>query len=161
MKTASHMAFFTTVLVYSTAIPDLMGILPFYFIFHFWLDKWQILNFCKVPPRYSLELSTRANNLMIFAIFVHLMAAMWTLSTPEIFPSRILVYEASTRVTYYFMEQLSMLERFYNPKVVYHLLLTGASLAIFFLLEPFVREILKLCFLKCTKAGKKSRISTI
>mmetsp|Transcript_29496 Transcript_29496/g.44820 ORF Transcript_29496/g.44820 Transcript_29496/m.44820 type:complete len:140 (+) Transcript_29496:2351-2770(+) len=86
---------------------------------------------------------------------------MWTLSIPEIFPGRVLVYEAATRVKYYYVEQLSILEHFYNPRVVYHLLLFGSTIAVFFLLEPLAREIAKACCFKPPRRGQRTRHGTL
>lgn len=85
-KYASHLAYVTTVLIYSSAIPDLLLSLPLYFILHYWLDKWEILRVCKVPPRYAVSLNDRASNILGFAIGVHLAVNLWVFSVPEIFP---------------------------------------------------------------------------
>ena len=114
---ASHLAFISTILLYSPAIPDLLLALPFYFFWHYWLDKWQILRICKLPPQLSKAFIDRALNIVGVAVIIHIIAAMWFFSVPEIFPVRIMVYEAKSRVKYYFMDNLSIVERFANPNI--------------------------------------------
>ena len=86
MKLAQHLAYTSCVLVYSCAIPDSIVALPFYFVTHYWLDKWMILRVGKVPPRFSILLNDRANSIFGFIVILHILSSMWFFSVPEIFP---------------------------------------------------------------------------
>lgn len=109
LKLAQHLAYVTTVLIYSSAIPDLLLALPIYFLLHYWLDKWEILRICKVPPKFNVSLNGRANNILGIAICLKLIVNLWVFSIPEIFPQRVRVFEANTRVNYFYVDNLSMI----------------------------------------------------
>lgn len=155
------MAFVSTILVFSGAIPDLLLLLPLYFFCHFWLDKYLILRVCKVPPRFDISLNDRANNILGLAILSHIGASMWIFTTPAIFPSRILVYVALTGAKYYYAAPLSIAERFLNPSVSSFLLLFAITVFIFFVVEPVALEIAKACCFKPPRRGQRIRNGTM
>lgn len=161
IKLGQHLAFACTIFVFCAAIPDLLLLLPVYFFFHFWLDKYLILRVCKVPPRFDISLNDRANNILGSAILAHIGASMWVFTTPAIFPSRILVYVASTGAKYYYAESLSIAERFISPSVSSFLLLFAITVFIFFIVEPVALEIAKACCFKPPRRGQRIRNGTM
>ena len=90
-----HLAYFSIILLYSTAMPSLMLLAPLYLGSHYMIEKWQLLRMCKMPPLYDIELNERAITLFTFSVAMHIVVAIWVFSTPAIFPSRVLVYQSS------------------------------------------------------------------
>lgn len=153
LKLGQHLAYTTSILVFSAAIPDLLLLLPIYFALHFWIDKWLILRLCRVPPRFDISLNDRANNILGFAILVHIVCTVWIFTTPAIFPDKVLVHEASTGARYFYTEPLGITVRFLNPTVSSYLLLFAVTLCVFFLVEPVALEIAKACCFKPPRRG--------
>jgi len=161
LKLAQHLAYVSSILVFCAAIPDLLLLVPVYFLLHFWLDKWLILRVCRVPPRFDISLNDRANNILGFAILLRIISSIWIFTTPAIFPSRVLVYEALKGAKYYYVEQQSIMDRFLNPSVSSFLLLFAVTLCIFFLVEPVALEIAKACCFKPPRRGQRLRHGTV
>jgi hypothetical protein len=155
MKLAQHLAFTSCVLVYSCAIPDSIVALPFYYVTHYWLDKWMILRVGRVPPRFSILLNDRANNIFGFIIILHIVSSMWFFSVPEIFPQEVKTHITENLVTYYYVETLSVSGRLFNPNVSSYLLLLITTIGIFFVIEPVAREVSKVCCFKKPRRGQK------
>ena len=145
----------STILLYSPAIPDLLLALPFYFFWHYWLDKWQILRICKLPPQLSKAFINRALNIVGVAVLIHIIAAMWFFSVPEIFPVRIMVYEAKSRVKYYFMDNLSIVERFANPNIGVQYILFFSAIGALFVVEPIALEVANACCFRKPRRGQQ------
>lgn len=87
-----HLAFLVRILIFSTAIPDLVFLLPIYFFAHFWIEKWSMLKICKLPPKYDPSLLNTATNIIGVTIFIHILASILVFTTQEIFPDQVLVY---------------------------------------------------------------------
>ena len=95
LKMGQHLAYISMILLYSSAIPSTMLFFPLYLGAHYWLEKWQMLRMCKVPPLFDVSLNERALYLLTFAVSLHLVVAIWVFTTPAIFPMRVLVYQSS------------------------------------------------------------------
>jgi len=128
---------------------------------HYWLDKWEILRVCQVPPRFQISLNDRANNILGIAILLHIASCIWMFTTPSIFPQRILVFESVRRVKYFYCETLHLIERILNRHVGTFLLCFIVTLAIFFVVEPIALEVAKACCFKKPRRGQTSGNSTM
>jgi len=73
------------VMMYSTAIPCLYLAGFFICFFMYWSDKALFLRHYRSPPRYGLELATRAHKIMTWSILLHLMCGLYMISNPDIF----------------------------------------------------------------------------
>mmetsp|Transcript_10713 Transcript_10713/g.17985 ORF Transcript_10713/g.17985 Transcript_10713/m.17985 type:complete len:229 (+) Transcript_10713:1679-2365(+) len=161
IRLAQNLSFVTSVFMFSAAIPDLLVVLPIYFFFHYWLDKWQISRICKMPHRFGVELNERAVNLLGIGLMLKILASMWILTTPEIFPSEILTSTASNGIKYYYMKLLPTSERFVNSSLSYHTLLLIIMFGVFFIIEPIALEIAKACCFKKPRRGQRTRKGTL
>jgi len=161
LKLAQHLAYISCILVFSPAIPDLLGLLPIYFLAHYWGDKWLILRVCRLPPRFHISLNDRANYIFGFAILAHTLADLWIFSTPEIFPQEVLVLEASSSVAHYYITPLDALDRALNPALRLYLLLLAATVSVFFLGEPIALAVTKACCFRKPRRGQRTRSGTL
>lgn len=98
LKLGQHLAYTSCVLVFSAALPSLLGLLPLYFFFHYWVDKWLILRVCRMPPRFDVSINDRASNILGFAAILHIICSVLAFATPAIFPAQIYAYDAYSGV---------------------------------------------------------------
>jgi len=161
LKLAQHLAFFTVVLIYCTAIPGLLLFVPFYFFLHFWIDKWLLIRHCKLPPKYETSLNDRANNIVGFALMMHIFSSIWVFTTPEIFPSAVKVYDHISKVKYYYVAPMGFIDRILDPRVSTFVLLFFATLFFFYVIEPLLIELVKACCFKKPRRGQRIRKGTM
>lgn len=153
-KMGLNLALICTVFSYSTAIPDLVALLPLHFFFHYWLDKWEIFKVCKVPLRYNPSLNDLANNILGFAVMVHTAICVWIFTCQTIFPENIKVFQSLHRVQYYYMVELTFLERIFHPSVTVFFLLLIVTFGVFWIVEPLVLEVAKACCFRPPRRGQ-------
>jgi hypothetical protein len=152
LQLGTHLAYFTIIMIYSTALPTLFLLWPLYMTINYWYDKTMLLRLCKIPPRYSEDLMDYATYCVVFAIVVHLFMAIWILGTPAIFPMRVLAYEALDNTYYFLVEQMSVVERLVNSQTSIFLLLMIILLGLMFIVEPTALGTYRIC---CTKPARR------
>jgi len=158
---AQHLAFFTVVMIYCTAIPAFLLYLPVYFLIHFWIDKWLLIKHCKIPPKYETSLNDRANNIIAFSLMLHIFCSMWIFTTPEIFPSEVKVYDHISKVKYYYVSPMGFIDRILDPRVSSFVVLFFACLVFFFVIEPLSISLVKACCFKKPRRGQRIRYGTM
>lgn len=154
LRLGTHLAYFNIIMLYSTALPTVFLLLPLYLTINYWFDKTMLLRMCKMPPLYAEALMDYAVYLLTFAIMLHLIAAIWILGTPAIFPSRVLVYQSVTKVNYFYVEQLSVLERLINSRTSVLLLLLIILLGLMIFVEPVALRSFRACFFRKPRRGQ-------
>ena len=72
-------------MTYGAGMPILYLICCLTFGVFFWVEKFLLLRYYRLPPRFGPELLNWAANMMFYAILWHIVFAVWMLSTPHIF----------------------------------------------------------------------------
>ena len=81
-------------LVYSSGMPILYVCCFLFFIITYWIDKWMLLRFYKMPPSTDLFIAKLFNIIILFAMVVHYGFGIWTYGNKN-----ILVDNANTALT--------------------------------------------------------------
>lgn len=88
-------------------------------------------------------------------------ASLWILSTPEIFPSEVKTDLAPNGIAYYYMPDLSLSERFLNLRLKYHSFAFISIIGVFTIVEPIALEIAKACCFKKPRRGQLTSSGTL
>jgi len=74
-------------MIYSSGMPVLYLIGAMYMFVTYWTDKVVLLWGCKRPPSYNTKMAKTTATLMLYACFLHCLAAVIMLGQPCVFPS--------------------------------------------------------------------------
>ncbi|CAK0836019.1 unnamed protein product [Prorocentrum cordatum] len=74
-------------MIYSSGMPVLYLIGAMYMFVTYWTDKVVLLWGCKRPPSYNTKMAKTTASLMLYACFLHCLAAVIMLGQPCVFPS--------------------------------------------------------------------------
>lgn len=85
VRYAQQLSTFFVSLLFSTGIPLLNMIGAFNFIFVYFTEKFLFVNYYRIPPRYNTSISMAATRLMPYAVVMHLIFSIWTLSINQLF----------------------------------------------------------------------------
>lgn len=77
------------VLTFSTGIPLLYACLLLIIVMMYWLHKYTVLRFSKVPPLYSSDVVISVTNMIPFAIIIHMIFGIYFLSNDDVFPTSL------------------------------------------------------------------------
>ena len=97
-----------------------------------------------MPPQYGKDLIERTLNIVGISIIIHIISAMW-----------FFLFEAKSRVKYYFVDNLSIVERFANPHISLQYILLFSVIGALFIVEPIAVEIANACCFKKPRRGQK------
>lgn len=73
-------------LVLGPGIPILYGFLAMFLFFCYWIDKYLLLRFYRIPPNFNNFLNKIFNYTLLTGIFFHLIFAIWIYGNENIFP---------------------------------------------------------------------------
>lgn len=156
-RLGSQLAFVMSVLLWSTALPDLLFLIPIYFTLTFWTSKWQILRICKLPPRYDMVLIETATSLLGLSVLLHIFVSVLTFTAAELFPSQVLVDNPMNKFKYFYVESLSFTVRLLDPRVSSFLLLFLGTIGVFFIVEPLAMTFVRGCCFPKPRRGQRVR----
>lgn len=74
-------------LLFGAVLPLLVPIAFFGMLLSFYVDKWLLLRFYRIPPHYDVHLGRALTSWIPWAIFLHLGFTAYAMSTPAIFAS--------------------------------------------------------------------------
>jgi len=84
VRVAAIMNTFFTCLMYSSGHPLLLAVGAFSFIVGYWLDRWALTRLSRRPPRYDNAMAHFSVSAIPWAIFIHLLFAVWMYSDPTV-----------------------------------------------------------------------------
>ena len=73
------------VLIFSPGTPILYAFIFLFLLITYWMDKYFLLNFYKIPPQYDLVLSKAFNYIIALGALLHLCFAIFTFGNPDYF----------------------------------------------------------------------------
>ena len=73
--------------LYSSGVPCLNFLGFTYCVFAYWVDKYVLLRFSKLPPRYEADMVVFSAKLIPFGVLLHAAFAVWMLGNQAVFPS--------------------------------------------------------------------------
>jgi len=77
MRYSQIMTTIFAVLIYSSGIPLLYLCCFLFFVLTYWIDKWLVLRLYKSPPHIDLYVTKLFNIILLFAIIIHFVFAIW------------------------------------------------------------------------------------
>jgi len=127
-------------MTYSSGLPILYFVAVIYFFVTYWVDKFLIFHYYRLPPNYSVALSNASITLMKFSIIVHYIFGYFMFSYAPILPSSLfdskLLKEVDTNTQYFNVNRLSQTHTF-----IY--LCAFAAILIFYLLKFVVFNVFR------------------
>jgi Calcium-dependent channel, 7TM region, putative phosphate len=83
-------------LLYSSGVPFLNILAFFYFLVAYWVDKYVLLRYSKIPPQYNQDMVLFISNGMVFAVLLHSCFAIWMFSNQQVFPADFIATAVET-----------------------------------------------------------------
>eukprot|EP01017_Pseudomicrothorax_dubius_P039656 TRINITY_DN6109_c0_g1_i1.p1 TRINITY_DN6109_c0_g1~~TRINITY_DN6109_c0_g1_i1.p1 ORF type:complete len:370 (+),score=67.41 TRINITY_DN6109_c0_g1_i1:385-1494(+) len=82
-------------LTYSSGLPCLYFVTFAYLFITYWIDKLFIFRLYRTPPNFDADIERRVRDLLQYAVFIHVIFAIWVYGNTDIFQQEILDSTAS------------------------------------------------------------------